>query len=178
MSANATPDRQERDIISMAKKAKRQRIRKAPAILPRIVILLFLIMVLLFINIDSMSHVLNFGSYEKTTAKVVRPVTDDFLLLIPMVEIQYSYKGIEYTEEKLFVLQPLFGLSREPGEELTIYVNTYAPNYCLIKVNFFRNVVNWLLLVLIAICIFNMIRRIQRKKEHKKSKKGDMSYEK
>ena len=161
----------------MSKQTNRQEIRKAPALLPRIVIQLFLLMVLLFLNIDSVSHTLNLGSYEKTTAKVVKPATDDFLLLIPMVEIQYSYKGVEYTEEKYFVFQPLFGLSREPGEELTIYVNTYAPNYCLIKVNFFRNIVNWILLVLIAICITNIIRRIQIIRKDRKRRKEKKQHE-
>lgn len=162
----------------MAKKTNRQGIRKPPALLPRIVILLFLLMVLLFMNLDSISHILNYGSYEKVTAKVVKPTTDDFLLLIPMAEIQYSYKGVTYTEEKLFVLQPLFGISREPGEELTIYVNTYAPGYCLIKVNFFHNLVNWLLLALIAICITQMIRRTQGKKTQSRRRKESKTHEK
>lgn len=162
----------------MAKKANRQGIRKPPAILPRIVILLFLLMVLLFINLDSISYMLNYGSYEKVTAKVVKPTTDNFLLLIPMAEIQYSYKGVTYTEEKSFVLQPLFGLSKEPGEELTIYVNTYAPNYCLIKVNFFHNLVNWLLLALIAICIANMVQRIRKKQTHTRRRKEAVTHEK
>lgn len=162
----------------MSKQTNRQGIRKAPALLPRIVILLFLLMVLLFLNIDSVSHMLNFGSYEKTTATVVKPATDDFLLLIPMVEIEYSYKGVKYTEEKYFVFQPLFGLSRDPGEELTIYVNTYAPNYCLIKVNFFRNIVNWILLALLAICIANIIRRIQIIREGRIRRKEAEQHEK
>lgn len=162
----------------MANKSNRRGIRKPPALLPRIVILLFLLMVLLFVNLDSISHVLNFGSYEKVTAKVVKPTTDDFLLLIPMAEIEYSYKGTTYTEEKLFVLQPLFGLSREPGEELTIYVNTYAPNYCLIKVNFFHNLVNWLLLALIAICITHMVLRIRNPKGYNRRRKEGKTHEK
>lgn len=171
MSVNLRSDKQERD-YQMAKKTNRQSIRKPPAILPRIVILLFLLMMLLFMNLDSVSHLLNYGSYEKVTAKVVRPSTDDFLLLIPMAEIQYSYKDVTYTEEQLFILQPLFGLSREPGDTLSIYVNTYAPNHCLIKVNFFRNPVNWLLLALIALCITDMIRRIKKKQTYRTQKGG------
>lgn len=147
------------------RKERRLRIRKVPAILPRIVTLLFLVMILLFVNIDSFSHLLNYSSYERTTATVVKPETDDFLLLIPMAQIRYQYKGKDYTEDKFFVLSPLFGLSREPGQQLDIYVNTYAPNYCLFKVHFFRNIINWILLALIGICIHNMVRRIQKKKE-------------
>lgn len=156
----------------MTKKENKQRIRRAPAILPRIVILLFLIMILLFVNIDSFSHLLNFGSYEKATATVVKPETDEFLLLIPMVQIRYQYQGAEYTEDKFFVLEPLFGLSRESGQELPIYINTYAPNHCLFRMNFFHNIVNWILLALIVIGIFNMIRRIQKKREQKQQREG------
>lgn len=156
--------------FSMTNKEKGLHIRKAPPILPRIVILLFLIMILLFVNIDSFSHLLNYNCYERATATVVKPETDVFLLLIPMVQIQYQYDGKEYTEDKFFVLQPLFGLSREPGQQLDIYVNTNAPNYCLFQVNFFRNIVNWILLALIGICIYNMVRRIQKKREVKHEK--------
>ncbi len=156
----------------MTKKENKQRIRRAPAILPRIVILLFLIMILLFVNIDSFSHLLNFGSYEKATATVVKPETDEFLLLIPMVQIRYQYQDIEYTEDKYFVLEPLFGLSREPGQELPIYINTYAPNYCLFRTNFFHNIVNWILLALIIIGVFNMIQRIRKKREQKTTEGG------
>ena len=117
MSVNLRSDKQERD-YQMAKKTNRQSIRKPPAILPRIVILLFLLMMLLFMNLDSVSHLLNYGSYEKVTAKVVRP------------------------------------------------------NHCLIKVNFFRNPVNWLLLALIALCITDMIRRIKKKQTYRTQKGG------
>lgn len=149
----------------MKKEEKKQRIRKVPAVLPRIVVLLFLLMVLLFMNIDSFSHLLNYSSYEGTTATVVKPDTDDFLLLIPMVQIRYQYEGNEYTDKKFFVLQPLFGLSKESGQQLDIYVNTHAPNYCLFRVNFFRNIINWVLLALIGICVYNIVRRIQKKRE-------------
>lgn len=146
----------------MIKTTKKRRRLKSPAILPRIVILLFLIMVQLFINIDSFSHMLNRHSYEERTATVVERTTDDLLLLVPMVEIQYQYRGEEYREKKYFLLQPLFGLSGEEGTQLTVYVNTYAPNYCLFRVNFFRNILNWILLALLIVCIGNMVRRIRQ----------------
>ena len=149
----------------MTEKENKRRIRKVPPVLPRIVILLFLFMLLLFMNMDSFSHLLNYNSYEKATATVVKSETDDFLLLLPMVQLQYQYEGQEYTVEKYFIKQPLFGLSREPGQQLDIFINKQAPNYCLFQTNFFRNIVNWLLMVLIGICIYNIIKRIQKKRE-------------
>ena len=55
----------------MQKKERKQRARKTPPLLPRLVILFFLLMVLLFMNIDMCSRILNYGSYEKTTATIV-----------------------------------------------------------------------------------------------------------
>lgn len=144
---------------------------KSPAILPRIVILAFLFMFMLFINIDSVSHLLNHGSYEKVTATVVKPTTDDFLLLIPRVELTYQYNGQQYTEKKFFIWEPFFGLSSEAGSKLDIYVNTYAPNYCLFKINFFRNIINWILLILIGAGIYNVIQKIRKYQIDKLQKK-------
>ena len=87
----------------MQKKERKQRARKTPPLLPRLVILFFLLMVLLFMNIDMCSHILNYGSYEKTTATIVAKKTDGFLLLIPMAELSYQYEGTEYKEDKFFV---------------------------------------------------------------------------
>ena len=80
----------------MQKKGRKQRARKTPPLLPRLVILFFLLMVLLFMNIDMCSRILNYGSYEKTTATIVAKKTDGFLLLIPMAELSYQYEGTEY----------------------------------------------------------------------------------
>ena len=88
----------------MQKKERKQRVRKTPPLLPRLVILFFLLMVLLFMNIDMCSRILNYGSYEKTTATIVAKKTDGFLLLIPMAELSYQYEGTEYKEDKFFIL--------------------------------------------------------------------------
>ena len=42
----------------MQKKERKQRVRKTPPLLPRLVILFFLLMVLLFMNIDMCSRIL------------------------------------------------------------------------------------------------------------------------
>lgn len=146
----------------MAENRTVQHKRKSPAILSRIVILLFLMMLLLFVNINSITHFFNRSSYEAVTATVIRPTTDDFLLLIPKVELSYQYKGQQYTDTKYFVLAPLFGLSSEEGEHLTIYVNTFAPNHSLFQVNFFRNILNWIFLLLMIACIINLVHRIRK----------------
>ncbi len=152
---------------------QKKRKLKSPAVLPRIVILLFLLMLLLAINIDSVSYRLTSSSYEEVTATVVRKAKDDFLLLIPMVEITYTYEGTEYVEEKYFVIQPFFGLSREEGAHCQIYVNTYAPNYCLFKVHFFKNILNWILLILMVVCIYNLAWRIKRWRLERQDRKMD-----
>lgn len=149
----------------MQKKERKQRVRKTPPVLPRFVILFFLLMVLLFMNIDTCSRILNYGSYEKTTATIVTPKTDGFLLLIPMAELSYQYEGTEYKEDKFFVLPNLFGISNEAGQQITIYVNKTSPNYCLIQQPFYKNAINWILLLLLGVCIHNIVKLQKKKKE-------------
>lgn len=161
----------------MTETTKQRRRLKSPAILPRIVVLFFLILVQLLINMNSFSHMLNPHSYEEVTAAVVKSTTDELLLLVPMAEIRYQYQGEEYTEKKYFFLQPFFGLSREEGAQLTVYVNKYAPNYCLFKENFFRNILNWVLMALIVVCIVNMLRRIRKWRTGRRLRKEGAPHE-
>lgn len=49
----------------MQKKERKQRVRKTPPLLPRLVILFFLLMVLLFMNIDMCSRILNFSPFSE-----------------------------------------------------------------------------------------------------------------
>ena len=130
----------------MQKKERKQRVRKTPPLLPRLVILFFLLMVLLCMTI-------------------VAKKTDGFLLLIPMAELSYQYEGTEYKEDKFFILPHLFGISNEAGQQITIYVNTTSPNYCLIQQPFYKNVVNWILLLLLGVWIHNIIKLNKKKKE-------------
>lgn len=155
----------------MSNENKKRRKIKSPAVLSRIVILLFLVMLMLFINISSVTHFLNRTSYESVTATVTRKTTDDFLMLIPRVEITYQYQGKTFIEKKFFVLEPLFGLSSEKGTQLPLYVNIHAPEHSLFEVNFFRNIVNWILLILVAACIYNLIFRIRRYRSEKREAK-------
>ncbi len=141
---------------------------KSPAVLPGIVTLFFLLMLMFFINIHSISHLFNRESYDMVTATVNRPATDKFFLLFPKVELSYRYQGQTYTETSFFLLEPLFGLSAEQGTELALYVNRYAPNHSLIKVKFFHNIINWLLPVLIVICLIQLVRRIRTCQADKK----------
>lgn len=145
----------------MSKDRTRLRKPKSPAVLSRIVIFLFLVMLMLFVNINAICYLFNRSSYETVTATVLERTTDEFLLLIPKVKISYEFGGQQYTEENYFVLEPLFGLSSEPGTELTLYVNTYAPAHSLFQLHFFRNILNWLLLIFEAACIYNLVRRVR-----------------
>lgn len=134
---------------------------KLSDILSRIVILLFLSMLMLFININSVAFHLNRSVYESVPATITEETTDEFLLLIPKVKVSYTYQGQSYSEKKFFLLEPLFGLSSEKGTTLTLYVNTKAPNHSLFDVSFFFNILNWILLILEIACIYNLIRKIQ-----------------
>lgn len=73
------------------------------------------------------------------TATVTKKTTDLYLLLVPVVEVQYTYGDKEYTERKFFVVQKSFGLSDTEGSQLEMYVNKKAPNHVMFKTNFFVN---------------------------------------
>jgi hypothetical protein len=157
----------------MTETTKKKRKIKATPILPRIVILCFLFMILLFMNVDSLSYLMNYKSYERAQATIAKTTTDDFLMVIPKVEIQYEYQGVTYTEEKYYVIPQRFSLPYEEGSSVGVYVNTTAPNYTLFRMNFFKNVWNWLLVALIVVCIINLTRRIKKRGTQKKEKKTD-----
>ena len=157
----------------MDKDNTKRRKPKPPAILSRIVMFLFLVMLMLFMNINALCYFLNRSSYETVTATVVQQTTDEFLLLIPKVEVTYQFHGQQYTEKKYFFLEPLFGLSREEGTTLTLHVNIYAPANSLFEVHFFLIILNWLLLVFEAVCIYNLIRRIRTYRLAKKFERED-----
>ena len=84
----------------MDKDNTKRRKPKPPAILSRIVMFLFLVMLMLFMNINALCYFLNRSSYETVTATVVQQTTDEFLLLIPKVEVTYQFHGQQYTEKK------------------------------------------------------------------------------
>lgn len=153
-------------------KNKRQRI-KPTAILSRIVIFLFLLMIMFFININSVTYALNTNRYETVSATVVQATTDSFLLLIPAVEINYRYQEKEYKQKKLFLLESLFGLSDEPGTQLALHINKKAPSHCLFEVNFFKNIVNWILLIMEFVCIYNLVQRIKKTKREKEGQTNE-----
>ena len=155
-----------------AKKERKQRARKTPPLLPRLVILFFLLMVLLFMNIDMCAVYLTTEAMKKLPPPLLQKKTDGFLLLIPMAELSYQYEGTEYKEDKFFILPHLFGISNEAGQQITIYVNKTSPNYCLIQRPFYKNVVNWILLLLLGVWIHNIIKshKKRRRRQHMKAK--------
>lgn len=140
-------------------------------IMTPIVVLLFFLLLHLIMNYDSFTYCLNRDCYEKVTAVVEKPTTDKFLLLIPMVTIQYSYNGEQYTEDRYFVTQKFFFLSDKAGTELCVYVNRNAPNHTLFKTHFFGNVINWLLLLMEGVCIYMLVKRIQKMRLIRNDKK-------
>lgn len=144
---------------------------KSPTMLPRIVTGALIFMLLLLINIDTCSYIMNHNSYEKTTATVTKTTTDTFLLFIPKVELTYEYNGAAYNESKFFILRPLWGFSSQESTKIPIYVNRYAPNHSLFQVNFCRNILNWFLLILMAVDIYDIVQRHRKKRENANPKK-------
>jgi len=145
-------------------------------ILTFIVITLFIILLQVLMNLDSITFLCNMSSYDVIDVKVKSPSTDEFIMMIPKVDIEYTYNGESYEESKYFVLQPLFGMKANVGEILPAYVNINAPKYTLFKVNFFTNWLNYILLLFDVVCVCRIITYIKRqdamRKELKEKKKG------
>lgn len=136
-----------------------------------IVMILFILVFLFLLNFNSFCHFCNRNSYEQVTATVTQKTTDPLAMLIPMVRIKYDYQGKTYEDRKYFLLQPLFGLPSRAGSELEIYVNKEAPGYSIFKENFFRNIVNWLLLVFGGVFVSLLVRRIRQGFRNRKTRK-------
>lgn len=157
------------------KELRRKKVTISKVMTP-VVMTLFVFLLLLLMNLHSLTHFFNREEYQSVKATVVEETKDSFAMVIPMVTVYYQYGETTYEDKKLFVLQPLFGLSSQKGDELTIYVNQKAPNHFIFKENFFANGVNWLLLVFEGVFISLFVRRCRRiylnHKEKRYAKKG------
>ncbi len=150
---------------------KKERKITISKIMTPIVMILFILVLLFLLNFNSFCHFCNRNSYEQVTATVTQKTTDPLAMLIPMVRIKYDYQGKTYEDRKYFLLQPLFGLPSGAGSELEIYVNKEAPGYSIFKENFFRNIVNWLLLVFGGVFVSLLVRRIRQGFRNRKTRK-------
>ena len=77
-------------------------------ILRLVAVFLFLLLTHILINFEGICHLSNWNSYDTVTATVTKKTTDLYLLLVPVVEVQYTYGDKEYTERKFFVVQKKF----------------------------------------------------------------------
>lgn len=150
---------------------KKERKITISKIMTPIVMILFILVFLFLLNFNSFCHFCNRNSYEQVTATVTQKTTDPLAMMIPMVRIKYDYQGKTYEDRKYFLLQPLFGLPSGAGSELEIYVNKEAPGYSIFKENFFRNIVNWLLLVFGGVFVSLLVRRIRQGFRNRKTRK-------
>lgn len=150
---------------------KKERKITISKIMTPIVMILFILVLMFLLNFNSFCHFCNRNSYELVTATVTQKTTDPLAMLIPMVRIKYDYQGKTYEDRKYFLLQPLFGLPSEAGSELEIYVNKEAPGYSIFKENFFRNIVNWLLMIFGGVFVSLLVRRIQQGLRNRKNRK-------
>lgn len=156
---------------AQAKERRKRQVGISKRMTP-IVMILVVIVALIFLNINSLTHALNRKSYERVTAAVVEKTTDPFAMVIPMATVSYVYDGNEYNESQYFITQPLFGISREVGTEHTVYVNTQAPNHFLFKEPFFVNWLNWLLILMGGVFGYIWIKRMKQLRQNHKEKKS------
>lgn len=156
------------DIVMKEKKEQRVTISK---IMTPIVMILFVMVVLFLVNFQSFCHFFNRSSYECVTATLVQNTSDPLTMLVPMVKIQYDYQGTTYEDKKYYVLAPLFGLTKEEGDEIEIYVNKAAPGHSIFKENFFYNIVNWLLLLFGGVFVSLLVRRIRQGNRNRKKRR-------
>lgn len=151
---------------------KRRKVIRVNKILRPVSVWLLILLLQIVLNFDSACYLFNHSSYEKTTAVVLEEKTDLYLLIIPMVELQYKYNGTVHTVDKFFVIQPFFGLSSEKGSELSVYVNTLAPEYVIFDTFFFKNWLNWVLMAASICCILRIYKLIHDKIQDWKLKRG------
>ncbi|MCR5691233.1 MAG: hypothetical protein K6G62_03345 [Eubacterium sp.] len=130
-------------------------------ILRPITVLLLLIFIHIVLNFEGLTYLTNQDSYVLVVANVKAMTTDDYLLLIPMQDLEYNFAGKSYNEKKFFVIQKTFGLSGEAGDMMDLYVNKNAPNYPIYKVNYFKNPINYLIMLFEIISAMVIFRRIR-----------------
>ena len=63
-------------------------------ILRLVAVFLFLLLTHILINFEGICHLSNWNSYDTVTATVTKKTTDLYLLLVPVVEVQYTYGEI------------------------------------------------------------------------------------
>ncbi len=148
-------------MTSSMKEKKEQRMTISRIMTP-VVMILFIAVLLFLMNFQLFCHMFNRDRYESVTATLVQNTSDPLTMMVPMVRIQYEYQGTVYEERKYYALAPLFGLTRQEGSDLEIYVNKTAPGHSLFRENFFRNIINWILLIFGGVFISLLIRRIRQ----------------
>lgn len=153
-------------------KEKKRKAIRVNKILRPVSVWLLIVFLQLVLNFDSTCYLFNHSRYEEATAVVTEKKTDPYLLLVPMVQLQYEYGGKTYTADKFFVLQPFFGLSDEKGTSLSVYVNTLAPEYVIFDTFFFRNILNWVLMIIGICCLVRIYKLIREKIRNYKIRKA------
>ena len=116
---------------------------------------------------------MNQDSYMDVSAKVETATVDSFAMIVPMREISYEFGGKNYKETQYFVLEQLFNVSADQGQYIKIHVNKNAPEYFLFEQHFYANMINWILLLFLAVFIILLVRRIKEARQYRKEHKND-----
>lgn len=159
-------------------KERRQRKVRVNKILRPVSAWLLVLLLQILLNFDSTCYLFNHGAYTEVDAIVAEEKTDPYLLLVPMLTMQYVYNGQTYTADKFFVMKQTFCLSGKKGSEMPVYVNELAPQHMIFKTNFFVNILNWILLFISICCIISIYRLIREKIENRKKRRAGEKGEK
>ena len=154
------------------KKRKRRKV-DVNRILTPIVMILFVIALLMYLNLHAMRYALSSDQMDVVRATVVEKTVDPFTMVIPMVDLSYTYNGQEYQDKKYFVLEPFFQLQAIEGSTLVVYVNKKAPNHFMIQTKFYKNWINWLLLLFLFVFVVVLVRRCRWALQNRRDKKGE-----
>lgn len=149
----------------MRKKKKRGRI------LPFITLFLFCSGLVLLLNFESFSRVINSEYYKEIEASVIEKGCDPLVGVIPRIKVSYMFGGTAYEYNKVLYTKWLH--SEGIGDSIKLYVNTKAPENSVLEFNFFTSITNIVLLSImlasLTVIVLNIRRRIKdyvRKKRH------------
>lgn len=150
----------------MRKKKKRGRI------LPFITLFLFCSGLLLLLNFEYFSRVINSEYYKEIEASVIEEGSDPLVGVIPRIKVSYMFGGTTYEYNKVLYTKWLH--MESIGKSVKLYINTKAPENSVLEFNFFTSITNIVLLFIsissLVVVFLNTRRRIKdyvRKKRHK-----------
>lgn len=146
---------------------------KRKKLLPWFTLIVFTLSILLCVNFNKVSYLMNEDAYESVNCRVDKQNYDGLLAFFPRIEVAYTYKGTKINSEKV-VYSGIF-FNDKVSDRLNIYVNKSSPKDFLIEQPYFDSWVNWILTVNMGIFIgifsYNVVENIRRNVKIKKERR-------